>query len=120
MAKKPVNWKLWAKVIVAGAAISVGGPMLTIYLTPSEEEIFKRYNPDLQRRSLAERHTRQQEFDDFVMRLKAYSKSDKPIWVVMDEEEKIQKANVLKRAKEAEAEANARKEEMRKETNVTK
>lgn len=61
-----------------GAAISVGGPMLTIYLTPSEEEIFKRYNPDLQRRSLAERHTRQQEFDDFVMRLKAYSKSDKP------------------------------------------
>lgn len=38
----------------------------------------------------------------------------------MEEEEKIQKANIIKRAKEAEAEANARKEDMRKETGLTK
>lgn len=38
----------------------------------------QRYNPELQRRSLENRQERQQEFDDFVCRLKEYSKSNKP------------------------------------------
>jgi len=38
----------------------------------------KKYNPDLQRRALATRESRQQEFDDFVGKLKEASKSDKP------------------------------------------
>lgn len=38
----------------------------------------QRYNPELQKRSLENRIGKQQDFDDFVNRLKEYSKSDKP------------------------------------------
>ena len=48
------------------------------YVSPSEEELFKRYNPDLQRRSLENREERQQAYDDYVTRLKQAAKSDKP------------------------------------------
>lgn len=63
---------------IRGGAICIGGPALTMYLTPTDEQLFKKYNPDLQRKSLERRHERQQEFDDFVTKLKEYSKSDKP------------------------------------------
>jgi len=38
----------------------------------------QRYNPELQKRSLENRQGRQQDFDNFVNKLKEYSKSDKP------------------------------------------
>ena len=72
----------------------VGGPALVIYVSPTEEELFKvrpkttisgssthanqRYDPDLQRRSLENRYQKQEDFDKFVTKLKEYSKSDKP------------------------------------------
>lgn len=56
----------------------MGGPALTYWVSPTEEELFKKYNPDLQKKSLANRAERQKEFDDFVGKLKEYSKSDKP------------------------------------------
>lgn len=46
-------------------------------IRPTDEELFKRYNPELQRRSLEEGDRRAQEFDDYVNRLKQWSKSDK-------------------------------------------
>lgn len=49
-----------------------------MWLTPTEEELFARYNPELQRRSLENRQQKQEDFDNFVTRLKEYSKSDKP------------------------------------------
>lgn len=49
-----------------------------MWLTPTEEELFSRYNPELQRRSLENRQQKQEDFDNFVTRLKEYSKSDKP------------------------------------------
>jgi hypothetical protein len=52
--------------------------MITWYLVPSEEELFKKYNPELQQRSLEMRPQAERDFDDFVNRLKQYSKSDKP------------------------------------------
>lgn len=55
----------------------MGGPALTSYLVPTEEELFKKYNPDLQKRSLEMRGQAEQDFDNFVTRLKEYSKSDK-------------------------------------------
>lgn len=55
----------------------VGGPALTYYVTPTEEELFERYSPDLKKKSLERREERQQEFDYFVTKLKEYSKSDK-------------------------------------------
>lgn len=56
----------------------MGGPALTMWLQPTDEELFKRYNPELQKKSLERRYERQKDFDDFVMRLREYSKSDKP------------------------------------------
>jgi hypothetical protein len=47
-----------------------------MYLTPTEEELFQKYNPDLQKKSLEQRELRKQEFDDYVTKLKAQSKSD--------------------------------------------
>lgn len=60
------------------AVICVGGPALTYYVIPTEEELFKKYNPDLQRKSLANRDKTQAEFNEYVAKLKEYSKSDKP------------------------------------------
>ncbi|KAF1997945.1 CBP4-domain-containing protein [Amniculicola lignicola CBS 123094] len=71
----------------SGAALCIGGPALVWYITPTEEEIFKKYNPELQKRSLEQRGQRQQEFDDFVMKLREAAKSDKPIWTVQKEME---------------------------------
>lgn len=62
----------------SGGVIIVGGPALTRWVQPTEEELFQRYNPELKKRSLERRAERQQEFDDFVTKLKEYSKSDKP------------------------------------------
>ena len=41
-------------------------------------KLFKKYSPELQKKSLERRYERQKEFDDFVTQLKEYSKSDKP------------------------------------------
>jgi hypothetical protein len=58
--------------------VCVGGPALVFWVQPTDEELFKRYNPELQKKSLERRFERQQEFDDFVNQLKDFSKSDKP------------------------------------------
>ncbi|KAF2859640.1 hypothetical protein K470DRAFT_218740 [Piedraia hortae CBS 480.64] len=76
----------WVKLITAGTVVSVGGPAFVYYITPSEDELLKRYNPDLRRRALAHREERQEDFDKFVTKLKRYSKSDKPVWTVWEEE----------------------------------
>lgn len=65
----------------SGAAISVGGPIFTMWLTPTEDELRARYNPELRKRSLENWTEKQQEFEDFVVRLKQYSKSDRPSWL---------------------------------------
>lgn len=62
----------------SGLFIGVGGPLLTAWLSPTEEELRAKYNPDLRKRSLEGRAAAEQEFDEFVTKLKEYSKSDKP------------------------------------------
>ncbi|KAH0596795.1 hypothetical protein MHUMG1_05103 [Metarhizium humberi] len=116
--KQPTNWRLWTKVLVGGVVISVGGPLLTMRLTPTEDELRAKYNPDLLKKSIETREERQQEFDDFVTRLKEYSKSDKPIWIVVKEEEERRKKAVLEAAKVQQKEADARREEMRREAGL--
>lgn len=107
MPKTPINWRLWTKVAIAlvlpnptqpnqtappapvrknprltprhsGLFFGVGGPLFTAWVSPSEEEIRAKYNPDLRRRSIEGKAAREQEFDEFVTKLKEYSKSDKP------------------------------------------
>lgn len=65
-------------IVHSGIAVSVGGPAFTYWISPSEEELRSRYNPDLLKRSIEGREERQQEFNEFVNKLKEYSKSDKP------------------------------------------
>ncbi|CCU75248.1 putative assembly factor cbp4 [Blumeria hordei DH14] len=108
--KKPINWKMLGKMTAAGLICCIGGPALVMYVSPTPEELFSRYNPDLQKRALESREKRQQEFDDFVMKLREYSKSDRPIWLVAedaakkDRESKLEGMKKLREEKMREAE----------------
>ncbi|CAM1502014.1 Fc.00g039980.m01.CDS01 [Cosmosporella sp. VM-42] len=117
-AKKPVNWWLWTKVLAGGALVSVGGPAFTMWLTPTEEELRAKYNPELRKKSLENREEKQQEFDDFVTKLKQYSKSDKPIWVVVKEEEERRKQKELAATKAFKKETDTRRDEIRREAGL--
>lgn len=61
----------------SGIAVTVGGPLLVQYIRPTDEELIKRYNPDLQKRSMEQGERKAQEFDEYVNKLKEWSKSDK-------------------------------------------
>ncbi|OAA75402.1 cbp4 [Akanthomyces lecanii RCEF 1005] len=115
---KPTNWGLWAKVIIAGVGVSVGGPALTYWVVPTEEELRSRYNPDLLKKSIEGRAEREAEFNNFVTKLKEYSKSDKPIWTVIQEEEENRKRQEARSTRELAREAEARREAMRKEAGL--
>ncbi|KAI1069820.1 hypothetical protein LB507_008456 [Fusarium sp. FIESC RH6] len=118
-AKQPSSrWWFWTKVLMGGAVVAVGGPAFTMWLTPTEEELRSRYNPELRKKSLENREERQQDFDDFVTRLKEYSKSDKPIWVVVKEEEERKRKNAAAAAKASKLETETRREEMRREAGL--
>jgi len=107
--------RLWFKMTAAGLAICVGGPALVYYVSPSEEELFERYNPELQKRSLENRQQTQQDFDNFVTKLKGWSKSDKSIWEAAAEEEARVKAAAraqTRRLQDAEA---ARRDEIKQQ-----
>ena len=64
--------------ICSGLGVSIGGPALVYYVQPTPEELRERFNPDLKKRNLEKRAEREEEFDEFVTRLKEYSKSNKP------------------------------------------
>ncbi|KAE9380080.1 CBP4-domain-containing protein [Stipitochalara longipes BDJ] len=113
MPPRPTNWLLYGKMAAAGAICCFGGPALIYYVSPTEEELFLKYNPELQKRSLENRAATQQDFDDFVGRLKEYSKSDRPIWEAKAiAEKKARAAKIVEQVKLSE-EIEARKKEMR-------
>ncbi|KAF2466008.1 CBP4-domain-containing protein [Lindgomyces ingoldianus] len=103
----------YVKAITAGAALCIGGPALVMYVTPTEEEIFKKYNPDLQKRALETREQRQQEFDTFVGQLKEASKSDRPIWLVQRDMERKRAEEAKERLRDEQAAAAAETEKQR-------
>ncbi|KAL4917698.1 hypothetical protein BDW62DRAFT_81114 [Aspergillus aurantiobrunneus] len=105
----------WLKMLGGGIVICVGGPALVEKLRPSDEELFKRYNPDLQKRSLEESDRRAQEFDEYVNRLKQWSKSDKSIWVAAQEMEEKQRAQKETERNKVKEQARIQREEMREE-----
>lgn len=117
---KPTNWRMWSKVIGVGIVVGVGGPLFTAWISPSEEEIRAKYNPELRQRSIEGKAAREAEFNEFVLKLKEYSKSDKPIWVVQKEEEEKMRQQVIANAKAKDQEAEARREEMRRQAGLSK
>ncbi|KAI9891868.1 MAG: assembly factor cbp4 [Vezdaea aestivalis] len=106
--------RLWAKMIGVGAVLCIGGPALVIYVTPEPDELFKKYNPELQKRSIANRDKNQREFDDFVGKLKGYSKSKKSIWDAAAEVEAQEKEQVRAQTVEDAKSRQALKDEIRK------
>lgn len=94
--------------------VCIGGPALVYWVSPTEEELFLKYNPELQKRSLENRIGKQQDFDDFVGRLKEYAKSDKPIWEAAAEAERKSKDGKIAEQAKLMEEMRARKEEIRK------
>ncbi|MCJ1327797.1 assembly factor cbp4 [Thelotrema lepadinum] len=103
------------KMGLVGTVVCIGGPALVYYVTPTEEELFKRYNPELQKRSLANREQAQKDFDNFVGKLKEYSKSSKTIWDVAAEDQARIKAQALEEQEQVAAAAKARSEQLRQE-----
>ncbi|KAI1460069.1 CBP4-domain-containing protein [Annulohypoxylon moriforme] len=119
MAAKSGRLGIWLKMLAVGGTVCVGGPAFVMWVQPTEEELFKKYNPDLQKKSLERRYERQKEFDDFVTQLKEYSKSDKHIWTVKEEAIRDQKKEMLRQDVLNAREAEARKEAMRKESGLS-
>ncbi|KAI9670934.1 MAG: assembly factor cbp4 [Caeruleum heppii] len=108
------KWALWGKMIAAGGIMCIGGPALIYYVTPTEEELFKRYNPELQKRSLANRQGRQEDFDNFVGKLKEYAKSDKPIWEAAAEADAKNRADSAAEQLRIREEIEKRRDEIRR------
>ncbi|KAI1766753.1 CBP4-domain-containing protein [Hypoxylon sp. FL1150] len=119
MAARSGRLGTWVKMLAAGGVICVGGPALVMWVQPTDEELFKKYNPELQKKSLERRYEKQKDFDDFVVRLKEYSKSDKPIWTVREEAERQKKEEMLRQDFLDAEEARARKEALRKESGLS-
>ncbi|PMD60854.1 CBP4-domain-containing protein [Hyaloscypha bicolor E] len=113
MPPRPTNWRLWGKMAAAGALCCIGGPALVYYVSPTEEELFLKYNPDLQKRSLENRAGKEQNFDDFVGKLKEYSRSDKPIWEAAAIAEKKSRDGKIAEQVKLSEEIEARKKEIR-------
>ncbi|KAG9241779.1 hypothetical protein BJ878DRAFT_518893 [Calycina marina] len=110
---KGTNWVLWGKMFAAGAVCCIGGPALIYWVSPTEEELFLRYNPELQKRSLENRAQKEEDFDNFVKRLKEYSKSDKHIWEAAADAESLQKKGKITEQAKLMVEMQKRKDEIR-------
>ncbi|KAI1149943.1 CBP4-domain-containing protein [Nemania diffusa] len=120
MAAKSGRLAIRLKMLAVGGAVCVGGPAFVMWVQPTDEELFKRYSPELQKKSLEGRYERQKEFDDFVTKLKEFSKSDKPIWTVQEEAiRKLKEESLQQDFKNVEG-AKAIQEAMRKEAGLAK
>ncbi|KAI1261636.1 CBP4-domain-containing protein [Xylariaceae sp. FL1019] len=117
-ASKAGRYKTLAKMFGAGGAVCVGGPAFVMWVQPTDEELFEKYSPDLKKKSLEGRYERQKDFDDFVTRLKDYSKSDKHIWDVQEDAMRKEKQRMLRQDYLDAQEAKARQEAMRREAGL--
>jgi hypothetical protein len=84
-----------------------------ISVTPSEGEVFKRFNPDLQKRNLELRDQRTKDYEIFLSQLKEYSKSDKPIWEAAADAQRQAKEQLLQKEAEDRALQQKMRDEMR-------
>ncbi|GAM39922.1 hypothetical protein TCE0_034f11861 [Talaromyces pinophilus] len=77
----------WLKMLTVGAVVAVGGPLFVQSIRPTDEELFSRYSPDLKKAALENRDRQEKEYNEYVNKLKEWSKSDKSIWFAVKEEE---------------------------------
>ncbi|OKL63209.1 hypothetical protein UA08_01318 [Talaromyces atroroseus] len=107
----------WVKMLTAGAIVAVGGPLFVQYIRPTDEELFSKYNPELQKAALENRDRREKEYDEYVNKLKEWSKSDKSIWFAVKEEESRRRAQAAAAGASTQSrdEERIQREEMRRE-----
>lgn len=101
-----------AAVLVLGA---IGGPAIMYLVTPEEGELFKRFSPDLQKRNIEMRGEREKNYLELASKMKEYSKSDKPIWIVEQEAAERARSEILRREAQEREEKAKVKAEMRAE-----
>lgn len=104
---------MYAKMAAVFLACSLGGPAIMYYVTPAEGELFKRFNPDLQKRNLEMRPEREARYKDFAEKMIEYSKSDKPIWEAEREAREKVRAEIMAREGAERKEREERAREMR-------
>ncbi|KAL1990939.1 hypothetical protein VTN49DRAFT_5443 [Thermomyces lanuginosus] len=105
----------WLKMTGVGIVVCVGGPLFVQSIRPTEEELIQRYNPELRKQSLENRERREREFDEYVNRLKQWSKSDKSIWFAAKEQQELERAQAAARGARAQEEERIQREAMRRE-----
>lgn len=106
---------MYAKMLGVFALCAIGGPAIMYYVTPAEGELFKRFNPDLQKRNLEMREQREQNYKDFAAKMIEYSKSDKPIWVAEEESRRRAREDILRREAEQQRQRDSIAREIREE-----
>jgi hypothetical protein len=106
---------LYFKMASVFIACAVGGPALMYYLTPTPEELFQRFSPELQKSNLENRERRKAEYEDFRHKMIEYSKSDKPIWVAAQEAQEKARLEIQEKARREQREKGEQRRGMREE-----
>ena len=106
---------MYAKMAGVFTLCAAGGPLLMYMVVPAEGELFKRFSPELQKHNLENRERRQRDYEDFVGKLKEYSKSDKPIWAAAEEARLKARDEILAREAAEKAQMGRMQEQMREE-----
>ncbi|KAL4958175.1 hypothetical protein BDW69DRAFT_179953 [Aspergillus filifer] len=105
----------WIKMLGAGIIMCVGGPMLVEKIRPTPEELRERFSPEIRQRNLEQGDRREREFDEYVTKLKEWSKSDKSIWVAAHEMEEKRRAAETEQRDQAKEAARIQRKAMKQE-----
>ena len=108
---------MYAKMAGVFLACSIGGPAIMYYVTPSEGELFKRFNPELQKRNLEMREEREKNYKDFAAKMIEYSKSDQPIWAAEEQARQKVRDDIFRREQDDRKTRDERARAMRAEMN---
>ncbi|KAI9654275.1 MAG: assembly factor cbp4 [Alyxoria varia] len=85
------------------------------YVSPDEEELRSKYNPELKKKSLEGRDEKLQAHQEFVEKMREFSKSDKPIWTVWKEHDRQERLKTQAAQRDAANQKRSIAEEMRRQ-----
>lgn len=77
--EKPL-WYRWARVPLSGIAIIGTGVILFYNIVPTDEEVIKRFSPEVRAQYEKNRELRQKEQEELMRIVQQTAKSDEPIW----------------------------------------
>ncbi|TGZ79288.1 hypothetical protein EX30DRAFT_397253 [Ascodesmis nigricans] len=113
----PMRASTIIKMGVTAVVCCVGGPALVYYVQPSSEELFKQYNPELQKKVLEQREERMKEYEEHMRVLKEQASADRPFWIVAAAAEKKKKKAIMQQTEENRKHLADMRKEMMEEQN---